>query len=184
MHLGYKNGTQPPGPIMVYHGFHIFVSKHLRSAFAQANLPRFYFQMRSSLRQGTRVKSILWPPIKETYSPSALQLCFLIYLCSGIHWPVLGITSFILKDGVKSYNVHGSAVFWLPLCRWRKVFYLFCILCVLYTEQTRASEVFALSPIVLEDSLAVTCLSRCCIFRRQNHKFESCCFFPTNAACL
>lgn len=131
---------RPPGPIIVYHSFHILVNKHLRSAFVQAKLPRFKFQMRSSLRQGTSEESILWPPIKGTYSPTALQICFLIYLCSGIHWPVLGITSFILKDGVKSYKMHRSAVFWLPLCRWRKVFCPFYTLYLVHwTEQGRQS---------------------------------------------
>lgn len=91
-----------------------------------------------------------------------------------MHRPAPGIIAFILKADVKSYDVHGSAGFWLnnPLSKWRKAFCPFYILYILYTEQSRAGEAVALSPVAPKHTLAVICLSRYCMFRLQNHKFE------------
>lgn len=86
MHLGPGFSDvvhRPAGPIMGYHGFHVYVNTRLRSTLAWAKLLRSNIWLRDGLKHGTRAGSILWPSVKGTCSPTALQLCFLIHLCSG-----------------------------------------------------------------------------------------------------
>lgn len=101
----------------------------------------------------------------KTCSHTTLQLCFLTHVCSGmyrciiLHREITPLSSKLVSNPTLCMAVLGSG--------WK------CYISyILHTEQSRVGKTVALSPVVPKHMLAVICLSWCCMFRLQNHKFE------------